>query len=261
MSDHWRMLARNYAKFDTPLRPHADTFAAIKALLRDADPLVIVLGGTPLFAGLARRVWFVDVAQDALELAQPGAQQRTIQKNWLAAAEEFAQADLIVGDAAINALDSPAAARQLLTVLAKSLKPGATLAMRVFVKHELATDDVRQRLVMAFENQRYSEVRFLIYGLITGADGVAPVNAIDQFVDNLQTHLAIDRAVCERYKAEHFEWRGMSASAAAAIATQSFFPARAQVETLFTDAGLGVATVSAGKFPLAEFTPIYVARR
>jgi hypothetical protein len=53
----------------------------------------------------------------------------------------------------------------------------------------------------------------------------------------------------------------MSANAAAAINTKSFFPARAQIEALLKDAGLRVATVPAGNFPFSEFTPIYVARR
>jgi hypothetical protein len=261
MSEHWRMLARNYARFDTPLRPNGDTLEVLETLLPTTDPLVVVLGGTPLFGGLARRVWFIDVAQDALQLAQPSAQQRTIRKNWLAAADEFAQADLIVGDAAINALDSPDAVAQLLRVLAKSLKSGATLAMRVFVKHDLPADSFRQRIAAAFEAKRYSEVRFLIYGVIAGADGVAAVADIDRFIADLESHVSLDRSVCERYKAEHSEWRGMSPSAAAAISTKAFIPSRTQIESLFAAAGLRPSSIGPGRFPLAEFTPLYVARR
>jgi hypothetical protein len=260
MSEHWRTLAQNYARFDTPLRPSVETLAALKALLPTTDPLVVVLGGTPLFGGLARRVWFVDVAQDALQLAQPTAAQRTIQKNWLTAADEFSQADLVVGDAAINALDSPAAAAQLLRVLAENLKPGATLAMRVFVKHALPADDFRRRLAAAFEAKRYSEIRFLIYGVVAGADGVAAVADIDRFIADLGMHLPLERSVCERYQSEHSEWRGMSPAAAGAVGTKAFIPSRAQIEELFGAAGLRPSTIGAGPFRLAEFTPLYVAR-
>jgi len=261
MSEHWRTLAQNYARFDTPFRPSVETLEVLRTLLPTVDPLVVVLGGTPLFGGLSRRVWFIDVAQDALQLAQLTAEQRTIQKNWLAAADEFSRADLVVGDAAINALDSPAAAGQLLRVLAENLKPGATLAMRVFVKHALPADDFRRRLTAAFENKRYSEVRFLIYGVVAGADGIAAVADIDRFIADLGLHLPLQRSVCERYQSEHSQWRGMPPAAAAAVVTKAFIPSRAQIEDLFMAAGLRPSTIAAGPFRLAEFTPLYVARR
>ena len=259
MSQAWRVLAQNYAKFDTPLRPNTETLEAVRGLLTGEDPLVVVLGGTPIFAELARRVWFVDVAGEALNLVAPTTQQLTIRKNWLDAADEFARADLIVGDASINAVDSTEAAERLLRLLATTLRPGATLALRVFVKHELPADVLRDRLTSAFARGRFSEVRLLVYGVVAGADGLTPVAEVDRYIANLGAHLGLDRDTSGTYRAAYFAWRGMSVETATAITTKAFFPSRTQIETMFAAAGLRVSTVPAGTFPLAECTPIYAA--
>jgi hypothetical protein len=260
MSQAWQLLARNYARFDTPLRPNEEILVALKNLQTAPDPLVVVLGGTPLFAGLGRRVWFVDMAQDALRLPQVADKHRLIHKNWLDASDELAQADLIVGDASINALDSRNSVMALLRLLAQSLRPGATLALRVFVQHGLPETAFQQRLAQAFAGRRYSEVRFLVYGVVASSNGETAVNAIDHYVDTLEAHLATDQKSIASYKEGYFEWRGISASAAAAIDTRAFIPLQSDMEALFSAASLRCSTVSAGTFPLAEFTPIYVAR-
>jgi hypothetical protein len=258
MSQLWQMLARNYARFDTPLRPNAETLTAIRGVLAVDDPLVVVLGGTPIFGDLARRVWFIDVSADALSLASATSQQRTIQKNWLDAADECAAADLIVGDGSINAVESAAAAAQLLRMLAATRKPGAALALRIFVKHELPPEVFRQRLTSAFDRKQFSEVRFLVYGAVAGADGQTSAAEVDRYIANLRTHLPLESAVLEAYEAAYFSWRGVSAPTAAAVTTKMFFPSRSQMDAMFAAAGLRMSTISAGTFPLAEFTPIYV---
>jgi len=93
---------------------------------------------------------------------------------------------------------------------------------------------------------------------VAGADGVTSVAAVDRYIDNLETHLGIDRNVSDSYKAAHFAWRGVSASAAASISTKMFFPSRTQIEVLLATAGLSTSIISAGHFPLAQFTPIYL---
>lgn len=260
MAELWSMLAQNYARFDTPLRPNVETLVAVRGLLAIEDPLVVVLGGTPIFAELARRVWFVDVAAEALGLVSAMPHQRTIQKNWLEAADEFSQADLIVGDASLNAVESPAVAAQLLQLLATSLKRGATLALRLFVKHELPDALYRARLTSAFDRKQFSEVRFLVYGTVSGTDGQTSVADVDRYIADLQVHLPVSRDVLAEYQAAYFAWRGVSPTSASTITTRMFFPSRTQIEAMFAEVGLRVSTVSAGTFPLAEFTPIYVAR-
>jgi len=260
MAELWSMLAQNYARFDTPLRPNAETLAAIRGLLAIDDPLVVVLGGTPIFAELARRVWFVDLADEALRLVTPTRQHRMIQKNWLAAADEFAQADLIVGDASINAVESPAVAAQLLRLLATALKPGATLALRLFVQHEMPADVFQGCLTDAFDRKQFSEVRFLVYGVVADVHGQTSVAEVDRYIADLQAHLRVKRDVLDAYQAAYFAWRGVSATAVPTITTKMFFPSRTQIEAMFATAGLRLSAVSAGTFPLAQFTPVYVAK-
>lgn len=260
MSQAWQVVMQNYARYDTPLRPNEETLAALRRLHTAPDPLVVVLGGTPLFAGLGRRIWFVDKAQDALRLPQAADEHRLIHKNWLDASDELAQADLIVGDGSINSLDSRNSVATLLRLLAQSLRPGATLALRVFIQHGLPAPVFQKRLAQAFAARRYSEVRFLIYGVVAGSNGETAMSAIDHYVDTLEAHLPADRETIASYKEDHFKWRGLSASAAAVIDTRAFIPLQSDMEALLSAASLRCSIVSAGKFPLAQFTPIYVAR-
>lgn len=259
MSGAWRVMAQNYARYDTPLRPNQETLEAIRRLPSVKDPLVVVLGGTPIFTGLARRVWFIDFAEPALELVPEAPERRRIQKDWLAASAEIEQADLIVGDGSLNSLESPEAAAQLLRSLAANRKPGAALALRVYIKHELGAEALAERLDQAFSLNRFSEVRFLVYGVLADAAGVVRVAEIDRYIDRLDAHLGVDRSRCEAYKAAYFEWRGLSAESAARISAKAFIPSRGQIEGLFASAGLAVSTIGAGRFPLAEYTPIYTS--
>jgi hypothetical protein len=259
MSQLWSIVAQNYARYGTPLRPNAETLEALAALAGNSDPLVVVLGGTPLFGELAQRVWFVDLSADALDMVPATPLHRTIRKNWIEAAEEYAQADLVVGDGSVNAVDSPEMAERLLRLLATSMKPGATLAMRVFVKHELPPDAFRESLTSALDRKQFSEVRFLVYGFVATADGRASAADVDSYIDDLECHLQVDRSICDAYKAAYFEWRGMPAGGTVTVNTKTYFPSRARIEAQFAAAGLGYSIVGAGTFPLAEFTPIYVA--
>jgi hypothetical protein len=262
MTEHWRLLARNYQKYSPPLRPNDETLTAIHNLVDANDPLSVVLGATPLFAGLGRRVWFVDVADDALRLVEPAREHRRIRKDWIDAAEEFEQADLIAGDAALNAVSSPAVAVDVLAALAAAVRPRVPIALRVFVQHELPPAEFRALLTSAFERKAFSEVRLLVYGIVAGADGTARIADADRFIAELTRHLPeLDRGTATTFAGSHFEWRGISVEQALAVRTTMLVPKRARVEALFADAGLRVRTISPGTFPLAEFTPLYVATR
>lgn len=259
MAEAWQVLARNYARFDTPLRPSGETLEALRTLIDKDDPLVAVLGATPLFSKLARRVWFIDASVDALQLVKDTDAQHRIHKHWTDASHELAQADVIVGDGAVNALSDVDAAERLLHTLSAVLKPGAALAMRVFLQHDLSTAAVRQQLQSAFAEKRFSEVRFLIYGLVAQQDGLTAIADIDRYIVDLHARTGITADLCTAYIADYFAWRGMSPAAAAAIHTTAYFPSRANFETLLAQAGLRARALSAGRFALAQYTPIYVA--
>jgi hypothetical protein len=260
VTEAWKTLAQNYAKFDTPLRPNGDTVAAIRTLAAQDDPLVVVLGGTPIFAEIAERVWFIDSVESALALvpASPGC--RIIQKNWFNCESELLQADLIVGDGSINALDSVEVVDRLLELLVNHLKPGAVLAQRIFVAHELSGEEFLGKLKAAFRKGLYSEVRFLLYGVVSRDDGLTSIADVDIFIDRLEEHLEIDRQVADDYKKDYFRWRGMTPAAAKTIGTMAFFPHRETMASMFESAGLECTVVSSGGFPLAEYTPIFTAR-
>jgi len=256
----WQILAQNYARFDTPLIPKDNTLKAISSLITHGDPLVVVLGSTPIFAELARRVWFIDISDEALRLVSDAPQRRIIQKNWLDAVDELVEADIIVGDGSINAVGSVEIAAQMLKLFAEHLKPGATLAQRVFIKHDLPEDIFTEQLTLAFTSEHYSEVRFLVYGAIAGSDGITPIAEVDNYISNIESHLHVNRNTSDAFKQKYFDWRGITPGAASKISERMFFPSRQQIDAMFKAAGLHATITSAGSFQLAQFTPIYVVR-
>ncbi len=258
MPEAWETLARNYARFDTPLRPNAETLAAIRSVMPRQDIQIAVLGSTPLFAELSERVCFIDASASALQLVPPAAQRCFIHKNWLEADDELRQAELIVGDGSLNALDSQQAAAQLLRLLARARKPGAMLVQRIFIQHELPATALHEQLTAALAGERYSEARFLVYGAVAGADGVTPIAAVDNYLAELDSKLPLERERAAAYRDSYFAWRGMTPAEAAGIDARAFIPTRRQLEDMFQAAGLRAKAVSAGNFALAQYTPLFV---
>jgi hypothetical protein len=223
------------------------------------DPLVVVLGSTTIFSKLSQRVWFVDAAEEALHLVPDSANHQRIHKNWFAADIEMTQADLLVGDGSVNAIDSQQGAQELLNLFAQHLKKGALLAQRIFIRHELSAEEFSKKLIQAFMDKRYCEIRLLIYGVVANSNGETSIANIDNYINTLEAHIYIDPKLAATYKQQYFEWRGISAEAAAQIKTAAFFPSYQQIEAMFDKAGLKVTKINAGTFPLAEYTPIYIA--
>ena len=181
-----------------------------------------------------------------------------IHKNWLVAEDELKVADYIIGDGSINALGSPENVKEMLLLLSSQMKPNAKLIQRIFIKHELTHDLYKKTLVEAFELKHYSEVRFLIYGVIADDDGVTLITAIEAYINELAENLSIEPSIAKQYKEDYLSWRNISSQASKDSSSTVFFPTREQINNLFKEAGISVKILSAGTFPLAEYTPLFV---
>ncbi len=258
MTEAWRVLARNYAKFSPPLTPNDETVVTLRTCLPLVDdPHVVVLGATPLFGKLAHRVTFIDAAADALSLVELASDHRIVNANWLTAAEEYGRADLVVGDGAVNALDRVETVTELLQLLKRSMRPGTRAALRTFLQHGMPADEFERRLLTAFESNSFSEVRLLLYGVVAEPDGATTIADIDRFIAELSDHVALDAEAAAGYAEKYFDWRGLTATAAARITSTGYFPTREGFARLIDSIGLRAQTLSAGTFPLAECSPIY----
>ena len=257
MSEAWQTLAENYARFDTPLKPNYETVAAIRSLCLIDDPLVVVLGSTSIYSDLGQKVWFVDAMQEALQLVKNSPGFRRIHKNWFEASDELKQADMLVGDGSMNAIDSLEGVESMLNIFKTNLKKGSLLVQRIFIRHELSEKEFIGKLTEAFVAGHYSEIRLLIYGVVPHSNGVISIADVDIYINTLETHIPIERTLSDTFKQKYFDWRGMSAEKASQLKTKAFFPSAQQIEGMFEGAGFKVNKTSAGSFSLAEYTPIY----
>jgi hypothetical protein len=218
------------------------------------------MGATPIFTSLSSRICVIDKSPEALQLLkQLPSKGRLLAKDWAEADEEFAQADAIVGDGAINALGTGETAKSVLCLLGGCIKPSTHLIMRVFVRHELPIEQASNLILDKLVARRFSELRFLIYGLVANDEGTAAVADVEQYVDTIQQHLG-SATTLEEYRADYFRWRGLPPEQARLISSSVYFPSIAQLETLFRTAGMSFSRSASGSFPLAEYTPLYILR-
>lgn len=253
----WQTLARNYRKFEPPLTPAQSVVSAFKSLVPSADAKLVVLGSTPSFSDLASEITFIDSAAESLALVD-GDQHGRVCKNWVDAAEEFAGADVIIGDGSLNALGTDELVAGLLTLIINSTSQSCVNAQRVFINPEFNHSILRDKILTALSMKRFSEARFLIYSAVTPASGVTRIADTDQFVHELEQRLDVDASIASQLKADYFEWRGLPPEQAMQATTRAFYPTINAFTELLSGIGVGYRTISAGDFPLAEFTPICI---
>ena len=143
-------------------------------------------------------------------------------------------------------------------MLKRNMRPGTRAALRTFLQHGLAQEEFEGRLMAAFEGNRFSEVRLLLYGVVAEPDGATAIADIDRFIGELADRVALDPETAANYAENYFDWRGLTATAAARITSTGYFPTRDGFARLLDSIGLRAQTLSAGTFPMAECSPIFV---
>lgn len=155
MKDHWALHAQRWHLHAPPLRPSEPDVAIVRDIAtiwrkeHDREPHVVVLGVTPEYVGAFQHVTAVDVEPamiKALFKEKPG--HRAVLASWLSMPLEDASVDLIVGDGSTNVIDYPDDYKALVSELHRVLRPGGSLALRLFAAPEVqeTMDQVRAAL-------------------------------------------------------------------------------------------------------------------
>jgi SAM-dependent methyltransferase len=142
MTNHWDNYHRHWKLLDAPLRPTAETVGIVERELDLDEADVLLLGVTPELAGLGRTMLAVDGSAAMVSGVWPGdnVHRRAMTGNWLDLPIGSASVDAVIGDGCLTVVDSAAARHALLGEVARVLKPGGRVAIRVFAGPETFED-------------------------------------------------------------------------------------------------------------------------
>jgi SAM-dependent methyltransferase len=138
--DHWPRHVRRWALVGPPLRPCAEDVAIQEQVAASAGAALrsaVVLGVTPELVAMrwpARtRVLAVERSRDVIGALFPGGEHAgAVQADWRALPVEDRSIDLVVGDGSLSNLRFPGDYEVLADELARVLRPGGRVALRLF---------------------------------------------------------------------------------------------------------------------------------
>lgn len=139
MSDTpWSEFHRRWPRLTPPLRPNADICAALKRLIAGRDERALMLGVTPELTVLAKDTVAVDWSDKMLALVWPGntVARRAVKGNWLEMPCADRSFDSAIGDGSLNCLAYEEGYRLVFAQLARVLKPGGRVAIRMYLTPE-----------------------------------------------------------------------------------------------------------------------------
>ena len=134
----WDDFYRRWRRLTPPLTPGPGVCARMRALIAPANGPVLVLGATPELTAVAPSTVAVDWSASALALIWPGHApgRRAVRADWLHLPCANGAFTAAVGDGSLNCLEYPAGYRRLFQTLARVVRPGGRLVLRVFVSPE-----------------------------------------------------------------------------------------------------------------------------
>jgi SAM-dependent methyltransferase len=134
LSTHWSEYHAKWSRLGPPLRPHANVVAGMQRVLARHSGPTLLLGVTPELADVGASVTAVDRNPGMIRGIWPGdsATRRALTADWLDLPLEPNSFVAAVGDGSLNALTHPDGYQRLHAELARVLKPGARLVLRVF---------------------------------------------------------------------------------------------------------------------------------
>jgi SAM-dependent methyltransferase len=135
---HWNDYHRRWSRIGPPLRPNDEVVAAVDQAIAKHDDHVLLLGVTPEFAQLGKKLTAADKSEGMIAHVWPGNDERRTAEvvDWLSlpfAKETFTA---VIGDGAANCPGYPQDLRQFFAEMARVLVQGGVLAVRVFARPE-----------------------------------------------------------------------------------------------------------------------------
>lgn len=257
----WSKFHLRWARLKPPLRANAEVCVALRDLLAGQRDRALLLGVTPELSGIGHDTVAVDRSDKMIAYIWPGNTEtrRAVNANWLRlplAAQSFSAA---LGDGSLNCIRYPSECASVYRELARVLRPGGRIAVRMYLTPEPgdSMSDVRSD-TLAGRVDNIHELKWRLANAIAAERGDPNVSV--QHIHDAFSRLFPDRnALSEAagWTQEEIE----QIDAYNGLPDVFNFPTPRQVLALIPDAFTNGRLVPAGTYPLAERCPILVMDR
>lgn len=197
---HWATIAARWATLGPPLRPSAEDLDVIDRALDRAGPCrrVLVLGATPDLGARwpGRTSLAVDHTPAMLRHLWSGGSGTASIGDWLALPVGGAMIDAVVCDGGLHLVDDRVGQQELLAEVARVLRPGGTLILRLFGRGPTGAvetvDDVLSDLARGAIPDAHC-LKFRLWGALAGPDPAGtPVAVADVWAVMQAAHPELD---------------------------------------------------------------------
>jgi hypothetical protein len=134
----WSEFHRRWHRLKPPLRPNEEVRAALGDAISGHDQRVLLLGLTPELCEIGQQTVAVDWSAKMLAAVWPGntATRHAVRGNWLDIPCTDGAFSAVIGDGSLNCLVHPSGYARVFDQLAWALRPGARVAIRMFLTPE-----------------------------------------------------------------------------------------------------------------------------
>jgi len=131
---HWSVYHRHWDRLTPPLRVNPEVAAGYRAVVGSRNGRVLLQGVTPELADVGASLIAVDKNPVMVGTIWPGDthRRRSAVGNWFDLPFQARSFVAVMNDAGLNILEFPASQARIFAELARALRPGAIVIMRVF---------------------------------------------------------------------------------------------------------------------------------
>jgi hypothetical protein len=256
----WGSYYRRWPTLSPPLRPNADVRSAMDRAIAGHDELTLLLGVTPELAGCGARTLAADSSATSIAHVWPGntPSRSALRADWGTLPCGDGMFSAAIGDGSLNCLGYPLGYRCVLGELARVIRGGGKVALRVFLTpDENETLDEVKRSAMAGSVGTIDALKWRIAHALCARRGTpeVAVRSIWMAFDRLFP----DRAALARAAG----WRLADTQIDHYAARQDVFsfPTPAQLLASVPSSFKNPRLVASGTYELAERCPILVMDR
>jgi SAM-dependent methyltransferase len=255
----WSVFYRRWTFLEPPLRPPSEVCEALRTLTAGFSDRVLLLGVTPELSAIGGRVVAVDRSDTSLAFIWPGNRpgRRAVRGDWAQLPCADGSMSAALGDGSLNCVDYPCGFTRVLGELARVLRRGGRLVVRLYTSPDDAESmaSIRARTM----NGEVANIHALKWRLAQaiGAGRDQPNVPVRSILHAFNRQFPDRQALGRATGWSDFAIRQIDEYAN--LGDVFSFPTARQVLTALPTGFVNPRLVAAGTYPLAERCPLLVA--